>query len=559
MRVRILGFVLPGAFIIALAGGCGKSGGSPDANSAPPKTLVLARVHWLGKDKLAGETNAVRFMKIWGEPESARIEAQTLDKLSLALARQGTGRGSSTNRLAGLRQLPMTNNYALLVSNEPSARLVRPLLDDLVDKELYLEIRQTGGRPAEMGLAIRLDDRRAALWQTNLAALATNSASASFVWQRSNGWTFVSMALPSATNSTPVPPALFFSQPPSPGTNWIEADLDLPRLTQLAAFSPLRPFGPFHQVSFTVTGDGENVRTRGEIVTPGPLPRSLEPWHIPTNLVRDPLISFTAARGVAPLLRGLPSPFSLSPSNEPNESFLWDVDGPPFGMFFALWARNVTNLFNQVAPALMGTINPRLGPAFGSISRETNATRLAWTGTAYFSPFLEVSTNTDSPVLFGGLGPHVMARIRPMPPELLEHIVQQTNLVYFDMEFTGKRIVHWRYLDDVYRIMSDAHGPRLGYTASLDWIATNLDNLSYAVTEVKAADTKRLTFARKSTVGLSALELDLLANWIELPEFPDGLSTLLATNPTPLRLPGKAGARMATNRPAAMPGASANR
>jgi hypothetical protein len=61
-----------------------------------------------------------------------------------------------------------------------------------------------------------------------------------------------------------------------------------------------------------------------------------------------------------------------------------------------------------------------------------------------------------------------------------------------------------------------------------------MTNLSFSVTEVKQLDAHRLNFARRSTLGLSGLELDLLANWIELPQFPRGLTSLMATNPTPV-------------------------
>jgi len=37
-----------------------------------------------------------------------------------------------------------------------------------------------------------------------------------------------------------------------------------------------------------------------------------------------------------------------------------------------------------------------------------------------------------------------------------------------------------------------------------------------------------LTFARKSTLGFTALELHLLADWLESPRFPHGLHTFPA-------------------------------
>ena len=109
---------------------------------------IVARVHWSGMKQLSGGTNAASLMTIWNLPESRRLERQTLDKLSLA---------------------PWPLLHRNLDTN--AAALLRPLLDDLVADESYLEIRQATNQPEELVLAIRLDDQRAALWQTNLAAV----------------------------------------------------------------------------------------------------------------------------------------------------------------------------------------------------------------------------------------------------------------------------------------------------------------------------------------------------------------------------------------------------
>src|ERR1043165_5475673 len=70
--------------------GCEKSApksSTPTAPSVPslePIRTSAARLHWLGRKKIAAGTNSAVFMKIWDAPESARVEAQTLDKLSTA-------------------------------------------------------------------------------------------------------------------------------------------------------------------------------------------------------------------------------------------------------------------------------------------------------------------------------------------------------------------------------------------------------------------------------------------------------------------------------------------
>ena len=63
------------ALLLLLAFGCKKS---PPADTGN----VVARIHWLGKKKLASDRTAARLMTIWNLPESANLEAQTLDKLA---------------------------------------------------------------------------------------------------------------------------------------------------------------------------------------------------------------------------------------------------------------------------------------------------------------------------------------------------------------------------------------------------------------------------------------------------------------------------------------------
>ena len=125
-----------------------------------------------------------------------------------------------------------------------------------------------------------------------------------------------------------------------------------------------------------------------------------------------------------------------------------------------------------------------------------------------------------------------------MPDELAAHILSETNLVLFDFEITGQRLLHWRYLNDSWRILSDAaHTPRLNITSPpLTWISACWSNLAQCTTEIKLADLKTLTFARRSTIGFSALEIELLANWFELTSFPHGVNSIFATNPAPSAL-----------------------
>jgi len=297
----------------AACGGCNKPGSLEETSGPkrplPPSTSPnVLRVHWLGKKAISAETNAAGFMKIWNLPESARLEAQTLDKLALALG----------------NQLPLTNSPSPITNYQsylggPSA-LIRPLLAGLLQEEFYFEMRQPTNQPWAFVLAVRLDEASAGVWRTNLAlalqALAGKrlvSAAKPNGWQieindlrpllkilhsgsglstpqpasleltRAGEWSIVGLAVKGETQESASNP--FVSEirrgiessgtrAPfhSTGTNfWLEAELDLaalapPFLTNLTKSENLP------RIAINLIGDGENVRTRGHLDFPKRLP-----------------------------------------------------------------------------------------------------------------------------------------------------------------------------------------------------------------------------------------------------------------------------------------------
>ena len=578
------------AFLLALANaGCDKSAPSktPPALTAPapvgPADTIL-RLHWLGKKRLSTETNAAGFMKIWNQPESARLEAQTLDKLAAAPwriltnaepAKPGTG---DTNALSASASTPSTNSGTTGprdhgITGSRDAAALRPLLDDLVQEETYWEISQATNQPGEIALAIRLSPERHRVWETNLAAVLASlpepgtpgsrlgTLKKHVELRRAGAWTLVSLNLnPNPNPSAPVPDANLLTRWASliqrdghpyaaPATNyWLTGDVDIAGLIRTFSLSWTLPTNT-PRISFTVIGDGENVRTRGELNFAEPLNLKLEPWNIPTNLVQEPLIAFTAIRNVAPWLNKI-GPFAEFPSNSiPDQFFLWDRTGLPFNTFFALSVRDAAKSFELLAPTLINRVNPLLGPTSGSLGMLPGNTNVLWKGLIFAVPFIRTYSNDFQQFLFGGFaqGPYRPVR---MPGELAQHIQSITNLIYFDWEETGQRIIHWRYFDDAARILFDDRGPRLTKTLALDWIACCATNLSYSTTELRVEGACRISFARKSAMGFSALELNFLANWAETADFPGGIHNLAITNALPVApKPRLRRAAVATNAP----------
>jgi hypothetical protein len=552
MRVKTAGSTLVLAALIALSqSGCKKSSdtdnrskvitGTVDTNlvvrSAIP-TNAISHLHWNGMKRVRLDPNAATFLKFWDEPHAVALQGHVLDKLAQS------------------PWYPQTSMEAVVTNRETT--LLRSLLDDVVQEESFFEIAHPTNGPGTIALAIHLDPQRAATWETNLASIleSLSDSHAQPLNGSGKGWTLAAeiggttqrcqiefthagewTVIGFGFDSNAVFDELVaqckqdwipYSRNPR---QWLDTRLDFHAIDR--AF-PLR-WGistNFPVISLSLAAENpENVLTRADFAFPEAPLGKLDQWTIPTNLVLQPFIGFTAARGIAPILKQWPLLSGLNADEIPNQLYVWDRPGP-FHLFFAFPINDATACLSNVAPRLMNLINPKLRPVFGALTPETNGLR--WVGSAYAEPFLQVETNSSQQVLAGGFGPRTTAMTKPMPEEIITHLDQTTNLVFFDWENTGLRTVHWRYLDDVYRMIFDLHGLRLNWTPSFDWFQYNMTNLSFSVTEVKQIDDRHLTLGRRSTLGLTGLELDLLANWIEMPEFPRGFGHFMATNPAPV-------------------------
>src|SRR6266576_2217184 len=165
MWIRKVGILSIVASITAITCGCKESktvkengsvskATSPQSSGAASlESHVVARIHWLGKNRISAEKDAAPFMGLWNLPESVALEKQTLDKLA----------GAPWRLLLGPTQ---TN---------PASQLLRPLLDDALREEFYAELVHATNGPSGVCFAIRLTPDRASIWQTNLGSMLESS------------------------------------------------------------------------------------------------------------------------------------------------------------------------------------------------------------------------------------------------------------------------------------------------------------------------------------------------------------------------------------------------
>jgi hypothetical protein len=592
MRMKSCGLGLLAMLILASGGGCKKSasesGHSQFQTTNQPSTLnpqpstTLARVHWLGKKRIAAQKTSSYFMSLWNMPEAARLETQTLDKLALALA--GEQSGVTSNQ-------PPVTNYQALVASHPAAALLRPLLDDLVREESYLEIQQPPDQPAELVLAVRLDDPRADLWTSNLSAVVASitnvqslpAPASRLAWRlplaprpsplatslstlelaRVGDWTLLGLA--PETNGllaelshrilldhTPVPApgtdSSFQVDPvtrkvrPAPGSpaatnHWLEADLDLRRVSSALSLGWRLP-DAWPRIATTWTGNGQFVRTTGELTFATPLNLLLEPWNIPTNLVHDPLVSFTALRGVRPWLTRQKwlQHFQIQPV--PNQFCAWASTTAPTFTFAATPMTNAASLLQTLGPRVVAEFNPWIANhALGLLEYSNQTASLAWSGIPMFTPTVETIATAGGSFLVVVVGSKPTSAGKPVPPELFSQLIARPNLVYYDWEITQAKLAHLVYLGQTARLalVLPQMPPESAAFAFLLAVAPRLGNTG---TEILQDGPARLSFVRNSQSGFTGAELHLLADWLESPAFPRGLHSSLAPRPVKKPRPG---------------------
>ncbi|MGO8931090.1 MAG: hypothetical protein ACLQU3_29900 [Limisphaerales bacterium] len=602
--MKSYGMGLLAMLILASGSGCEKSaseGGHPQSTVNPQPSTTLARVHWLGKKRIAAQKTSSYFMSIWNMPEAARLETQTLDKLALAMVGDqaaearlsgfsNQGPVTSTQKAENRKQKAQTPNHAEQLVNRksqivnPQALLLRPLLDDLVREESYLEIQQATNHPAELVLAVRLDDPRAELWTSNLSTVvgamtnvqALPAPASRLAWRlslpsrlstinhqlstiemaRAGDWTLLGMA--AETNGllaklchrilldhTPVAAPEIHSSfqadpttqkagsaPDSPAAtnHWLQADLDLRGVSGALSLGWNLP-DAWPRISATWTGNRQLVRTTGELTFPKPLNLQLEPWNIPTDLIHQPLVSFTAVRGVRPWLARQKwlQHFQIEPV--PDQFCSWASGPTPMLTFAATPVTNAAALLQTIGPRVAAELNPWItNNAMGQVEYSKEPAGLAWSGIPMFTPTIEAPATPGGGFLVGRLGPPPPARGKPAPPELFAQLTTRTNLVYYDWEITQAKLGNWIYHGQTARL-AFVLPQMLSDSAALAFLLAVAPKLGNTGTDVIQDGPASLSFVRNSHCGFTGVELHLLADWLESPAFPRGLHSLLAPRP----------------------------
>jgi hypothetical protein len=295
------------------------------------------------------------------------------------------------------------------------------------------------------------------------------------------------------------------------------------------------------RTELTVAGREENLRTTMRLLFSEPVTGPLRAWQVPTNIACEPLVSFTAMRGVAPMLGRWDRLQSVELEPAPNELYFWAQEHTPFTTFGAFPAADPTNRIKRVAelaPGLLGETWRKRG--LTQIEWEPASQQAIWKGLLMVTPHLRGARDAGTNFIVGGLFPQLRTP-RPPPADLLAQFVSRPDVIYYDWEITQARLGQWRHLSQLFSVIA-GHGQLTADMTGLKWLLLLETEplLGNTITEITAVSPKEWSLTRRSHIGFNGLELVSLARWIESPEFPRlslRLPETAARKPVPAALP----------------------
>jgi hypothetical protein len=176
-------------------------------------------------------------------------------------------------------------------------------------------------------------------------------------------------------------------------------------------------------------------------------------------------------------------------------------------------ASNTLETLSTAAPA---ALNPELKLLNGTeLVRPPQGNTLALRNIRLFVPSLQAVEGSNGQFLFLSSFPRA-ANGKPMPDALISQVEGRTNLVYYDWELTGRRMQEWQILDKMIANRSRAESSHAqdDELVENEWLSGLGSLAGNTVTEITRVAPNELSFVRKAPVGFTAVELDLLADWI---------------------------------------------
>ncbi len=414
------------------------------------------------------------------------------------------------------------------------------LVSDLVCLDAGFELRQDAGS-WEATVAVKATSAVRQVLESRIKAVAV-SFGRTVSLESSGDWLIAGVGSKGSFPVSGITSAIASSGRPwkldSGALVFIEADL--PKLSAFFGWaeSPVR----LGAIALTIAAQGENLKTTAKVTFPDAIAVGQEMWNAPTNLLRDPLVNFTAIRSLGAFLPpGSMFDSVIGRQMGKSQTYLWTLSQVPFQYYFAMASTSPKGEMDRLGDVIPREWNPILKASnSGEFGWNSNKTQLQMKGGSLLAPFVLATNDATGGWVTGGFFPFVPNR-QPAPKELMDEFQNRKDLVYYDWEISQERVGFWRVMGQIAPVFGRKAAVnvireqrRLFSTTErfLDGVAPQLGN---TVTEAESAGPKEFNVTRKSHLGLSGFELVHLARW--LADSPSSLTPLAAPGGAPSGVP----------------------
>ena len=298
---------------------------------------------------------------------------------------------------------------------------------------------------------------------------------------------------------------------------WLTVDADWQRIVRRWPELTLTDLPDMH---LEVKGFPGGLLLQGRGVFPGAAPVSPTAWQVPVRLIHEPFVSFTAARGFAPWLNEQKwfQPYAISPT--PNQVFFWASPRSSFNSYAAIPVPSASGALKQAGDRLTAKFaqlnQAHFFAAPQKLNVSSNVVSVANLPPFYF-PNLKPWQEPAGQFLTGGFFATAPG-LKPIPANLRAQL-DAPGVVYYDWESTSHRLPDLLQLFQINLVLTK-HKQLEGKSAAAKWLKAIEPKLGDSVTVVKQTRPNELTFTRSAATGLTAVELESLAHWLEAPNFP---------------------------------------
>jgi hypothetical protein len=486
-----------------------------NAGQAAPPDLI-ARIHFNGSTAISADPEFRSFNALFESADAGALENQTLDKLA-RYPRVWVGNRASATIGDGVTQ-------------------IRPLLDDFVHSEWFLEVQDSTGIAPQFSLAIHLSDDRAKLWERNLANLLTvwtglptqsiaggwslkkHEAPDSIRFLHIGDWVIVSCEQGGFPLGDELVQQVKTAHRPVAATKdyWLSVKANWDRLSRY--FPGLRGLD-LPTTDVRLVGRGGNICWDGKLDFTQPLP-AYGNWQLPPSVLHPPLTSFTAVRGVANWLQNQSwaRPYVFSPA--PNQLFTWVIAGMPFMVYGAAPVPDGHRALVEINDAISKSGRPQPGPAnpfaFAPHS-QLNNNQITLQGVPFATPFIQAQHDASGDFIVGGFFPATQL-VKPLPAEITARLATK-NLVFYHWEVTSERLKSLPQLAQLLLVLSQ-HRQLAETSLASKWLNQIGPTLGNSTTTGVQTGPNEVSISRTAPGGLTAVELFALACWLEAPDFP---------------------------------------